>query len=203
MDFHFIMSYKTRKRHSYAHEQKGAQGVRKNSGLKSDGDAASNASKGKTAMSQNKKSSRRVNPVYVVIRKFKDLWSAYDEDMQTTKTKRATLNMAVRLCPKYYSDCFRFWQDLLDEANLLLDSKRFEKACSAWKLEPKAVAEHLVCEGKATLNKVLKEGLENYGQKARMFTERLYDDSRNLYSNTGSETKTPENANSSEVEKSA
>lgn len=197
------MSHLKRNRRSYAHEQKGAQGVRKNSGFKSDGDAASNASKGRTAMRQNNKSSSRVNPAYVVIRKFKDLWSAYDEDMQTTKTKRATLNMAVRLCPKYYNDSFRFWQDLLDEANILLDSKRFEAACEAWGLNPQAVAEHLVCEGKATLNRVLKEGLVNYGEKARMYTERLYVDSRNLYSTTGSGAKTPENASSPEVEKSA
>jgi hypothetical protein len=102
--------------------------------------------------------------------------------MQNTKTKRETLNLAVRLCPKYYSDTFRFWQDLLDEANILLDSNRFNKYCNdVLKLDPQAVAEHLVVEGKATVNKVLKEGLENYGEKARMFSERLYVDTRKLY----------------------
>ena len=195
--------YNKKKRRSYAAVQKSAQGVRKNSGLKSDGDAASNASKDSSSKSVRLKGSRKLNPLYVVIRKFKTIWPSFDENMQNTSTKRATLNLAVRLSSKYYGDSFRFWQDLLDEANLLLDSKRFENACAAWGLDPRAVAEHLVCEGKATVNKVLKEGLENYGEKARMFSERLYVDARNLYSTSGNEKKTSENESSSEVEKSA
>lgn len=197
MDFHFIMSFKTRKRHSYAHEQKSAQSVRKNTGLKSDGDAASNASKGSSTRS--KRTSRKLNPLYVAIRKYKTIWSSFDESMQDVKSKRTALNLAVRLCPKYYGDSFRFWQDLLDEANILLDSKRFETACKAKGLSAQAVAEHLVCEGKATVNLVLKNGLDFYGEKAQMFSERLYEDKRNLY-NAGDKAKTTEASSAPEVE---
>jgi len=112
--------------------------------------------------------------------------------LQNTKTKKATLDLAIRLCSKYYPDTFRFWQDLLDEANKLLDSNRFNKYCNdVLKLDPQAVAEHLVVEGKATMNKVLKDGLENYGEKARMFSERLYsDDKRRLYVSKKDDAKT-------------
>lgn len=175
-------------RYTRGTKKRGTQGGRNDAGFKSVGDAAQHASKGskpeeKTESRTLRKSSRRhVNPLYVVIRKFWNLFNAYDENMQNTETKRETLNLAIRLSPKYYPDTFRFWQDLLDETKVLLDSKRFNEYCdNVLEYSAQAVAEHLVVEGKATVNKVLKEGLENYGEKARMFSERLYTDSRNLY----------------------
>jgi hypothetical protein len=160
-----------------------AQGSGDTSGFKGVGDAAqNNASKGVTEGKKTKKPrSKKVNPLYVVIRKFWSLFKAYDEGMQNTNTKREMLNLAIRLCPKYYSDTFRWWQDLLDEANLLLDSVRFNKDCEALGLNAQAVAEHLVVEGKATVNEVLKYGIQVYGEKVRMFSERLYKDDRQLY----------------------
>jgi hypothetical protein len=160
-----------------------AQGNGDVSGFKSAGDAAHNASKGITEGKNSKKTrSKKVNPLYVVIRKFWSLFKAYDEGMQNTNTKREMLNLAIRLCPKYYSDTFRWWQDLLDEANILLDSVRFNKGCEALGLNAQAVAEHLVVEGKATVNEVLKYGIQVYGEKVRMFSDRLYKDDRKLYS---------------------
>lgn len=186
-------------RDSRGQMKRGPQGGRNAAGFKSGGDAAHNASKDSKPEKTERRSSRRhVNPLYVVIRKFWNLFNAYDEGMQNTTTKRDTLNLAIRLSPKYYSDSFRFWQDLLDEANLLLDSNRFNKYCNdVLKLDPRAVAEHLVVEGKATVNKVLKEGLENYGEKARMFKERLYsDEKRKLYdkNNDGAANENPVDA---------
>jgi hypothetical protein len=178
------MSKFNNSRHHSSKSRDGAQGSRNAVGFKSGGDAAHNASKGSKPMKNEKRSSRRhVNPMYIVIRKFWSIFGAYDEGMQNTQTKKATLNLAIRLCSKYYPDTFRFWQDLLDEANILLDSKRFNNYCNdVLKLDPQAVAEHIVVEGKATVNKVLKEGLENYGQKARMFGLRLYSyEKRKLY----------------------
>jgi hypothetical protein len=161
-----------------------AQRSNRTPGFNSDGDAAVNASKGsKPVVKTSSKSSRRhVNPLYVVIRRFHNVYDAYDENMQNTETKRMALNLAIGMSRTYYPDRFRFWQDLLDEANILLDSKRFCNSCAEMNLDPQAVAEHLVVEGKATLNQVLKLGLENYGEKAKMFHERLYVDTRNLYS---------------------
>ena len=52
---------------------------------------------------------------------------------------------------------------------------------------PRAVAEHLVVEGKATVNNVLKYGLEAYGEKARMFKDPLYIDKRGLFDDPANE----------------
>lgn len=182
-DFLINMRKNFNPRYQRGKMKRGTQGGSNATGFKSDGDAAHNASKGsKPKKDENNSSRRHVNPLYIVTRRFWSLFGAFDEEMQTTKTKRATLNMAIRLSSKYYPDTFRFWQDLLDEANILLDSNRFNKYCNdVLKLDPQAVAEHLVVEGKATVNRVLREGLENYGEKARMFSERLYVDSRKLY----------------------
>lgn len=173
-----------------------AQGNGNVPGFKGDGDAALNASKGSKPSKNEKKSSRRhVNSLYVVIRKFWNLFRAYDEGMQNTNTKREMLNLAIRLCPKYYSDTFRWWQDLLSEANILLDSIRFNNDCNALGLKPQAVAEHLVVEGKATVNMVLKYGLRVYGEKVRMFKDRLYKDDRQLYPNSTDVNSTTETSN--------
>ena len=178
------MFYKNTNWQSKGNRNHSAQRGNFTSGFTSGGDAASNASKdSKPVVKTVSKSSRRhVNPLYVVIRRFHSVYDAYDENMQNTETKRMALNLAIGMSRTYYPDRFRFWQDLLDEANLLLDSKRFCNSCLEMHLDPQAVAEHLVVEGKATLNKVLKFGLENYGEKAKMFHERLYVDTRNLYS---------------------
>lgn len=149
------------------------------SGLKSDGDAAFHASKGSSARPDRKV--RTQNPLYYVVRKFKIIFGSYDSQSQNTENKRLALNLAIGLCRNYYPDQFRFWQDLRDEANVLLDSKRFCSSCEAWSLNPQSVAEHLVVEGKTTLNMVLKQGLQAYGEKARMFKDPLYIDERGLY----------------------
>lgn len=177
------MYNKNKKWHSLGKSPRGAQGGYNTAGFKSAGDAAPNASKdSKPKKTETRSSSRRhVNPLYVVIRRFHTVYDAYDENMQNTETKRMALNLAIGMSRSYYPDRFRFWQDLLDEANILLDSKRFCNSCAEMGLDPQAVAEHLVVEGKATLNSVLKFGLENYGEKARMFHERLYEDKRKLY----------------------
>jgi hypothetical protein len=116
-----------------------------------------------------------------VIRLYQELFAAYDESERTMANKRAALNMAISLKKSYYPDRLRFMQELLDEANVMLDSKRFNDSCEKFGLNPQAVAENLVLEGKANWLKVLKEGLENYGEKVMMFTERIYVDKHMLY----------------------
>lgn len=149
---------------------------------KSANDANSNAStKSKSATRK-----RRGNPFYAVTSLSKRFFGSFDEKAQDTANKRAALNLALGLRKKYYPDKLRFWQDLLDESNVILDSVRFNEACKKMGLNPQAVAEHLVCEGKAVWTKVLKDGLESYGQKVYMFKERLYDDKYKLYAKSDS-----------------
>ena len=145
-------------------------------------DANSNAS----TKSKSSTRKRRINPFYAVISLFKKIFGSFDGRDQDTANKRAALNLALGLRKKYYPDKLRFWQDLLDESNVILDSVRFNEACKKLGLSPQAVAEHLVCEGKAVWTKVLKDGLESYGQKVYMFKERLYDDKYKLYAKSDS-----------------
>lgn len=96
------------------------------------------------------------------------------EARKSTSTKFSSLRMAVMLS-KSYPDEIRFFQELLNEAKPLLDSKRFEKECKAWNLMPENVAQHLVVEGKAIVNRVLKYGLmAGFGENAKLFIEPIY-----------------------------
>jgi hypothetical protein len=164
-----------------------SRGYRDNSSSKKSAEDASTKASSKSHRKSGK--SRKANPFYIVIRQFKELFEAYDEAEQTIANKRAALNMAISLKKSYYPDRFRFMHELLDEANIILDSKRFNDSCKKLGRDPKAVAENLVLEGKANWMRILKEGLENYGEKVMMFTERIYVDKYNLY------TKSDSNAN--------
>lgn len=173
------MNFSNKNRNSRREMRRDSQGGRNTSGLKKRESGADSYASKKSESKTSK--ARKVNPFYIVIRLFLELFGAYDASDQNTKNKRAALNMAISLKKSYYPDRLRFWQELLDEANVLLDSKRFCDSCARMKLDPQAVAEHLVVEGKAKWMKVLKEGLENYGEKVMMFKERLYEDTNNLY----------------------
>jgi hypothetical protein len=186
------MRFSNKNRNSRREMRRDSQGSRNTSGLKKrESGADANASK----KSENKTSKvRKLNPFYLVVRLFLELFGAYESADQNTKNKRAALNMALSLRKSYYPDRLRFWQELLDEANVLMDSKRFCDSCERLGLDPQAVAEHLVVEGKAKWLKVLKEGLENYGEKVMMFKERLYEDKYNLYANKKEQGENPDAA---------
>ena len=125
---------------------------------------------------------RQANPFYTVIRTFKIIFGAFDESEQNTSTKRDCLNLAVKMKSSLYPDSFRFWMDLLNEARILTDSVRFREECERLGLEYQAVAEHIVCEGKAIVNEVHKSGIiSTIGYKSMMFSERLYDDTKGLF----------------------
>lgn len=186
------MSYYKKNRNSRREMRRDSQGSSNTAGLKvSANGAAFKAPKKSVGKTLN---TRKLNPFYIVIRLFHELFGAYETVDQNTINKRAALNMAISLKKSYYPDRLRFWQELLDEANVLLDSKRFCESCKKLGLEPQAVAEHLVVEGKAKWMKVLKEGLENYGEKVMMFQERLYEDKNNLYASKEDKGENPDAA---------
>ena len=168
-----MRNYNSNRRHAQTGR---AQGGQKTAGFK----AAIGSVENKPKVVSRIAKGYKANPVFSVIRLAKRVFSAYPTTEQNTETKRASINLAVGMSAKY-SDCQRFWQDLRNEASILTDSIRFNKACKDWMLEPQNVAEHLVFEGKATINKVLKEGLASFGEKARMFVAPLYDDKYGLY----------------------
>lgn len=175
----------TNKLASEAHYRGRAQADVMSAGFKGDGDASSIASKGTKHKSSS--SNYKMSPLWYVVKKFNSLWKGLSDSDQNTETKRQCLQLAVGLCKKHYPDSLRFWLDLKDQAKILLDSVRFNKTCNDWGLNPQNVAEHIVIEGKSKMNNVLKDGLESFGDKARMFKDPLFVDTYNLYVENGHE----------------
>ena len=68
----------------------------------------------------------------------------------------------MRFMPAKYHDPNIFWKEYAEHINLLIDSRKFCKACKERELDPKVVAEHIVFYGSAAIKKVLREGLEKY-----------------------------------------
>lgn len=124
-----------------------------------------------------------VPPVYQVGRRAKALFAR--QLVQSGETKRQCLAVALQQSNKVYPDALRFWSDFRAERDRLTDSKRFCSECETRGLVPANVADHVVCEGKAVLNKVLKEGLQTLGESVQMFNTPLWKDSFNLYKKEG------------------
>lgn len=110
-----------------------------------------------------------VQPVYAVLSKARAQFLR--QVTQNTEIKRACIERNIIF---NYDDSLRFWLELKNEANDLLDSMKFNEYCKKNSLDQEAVAEHIIFEGKATKKAVLKNGLETLGEKCRMFNERLF-----------------------------
>ena len=126
-----------------------------------------------------KKRTYKPQPIYYILGKSRQqfMWQLEKD----SATKVACMEAALAANPKMYSDRLRFELDFKAERDRLTDSKRFCLACETLGLEPKNVADHVVFEGKAVLEKVLKNGLQVLGEKVRMFNEPLWVDSEDLY----------------------
>lgn len=159
-------------RHPRGQMKRGAQGSSNTAGLKSGGNAASNALKGskqKKIVTQSSRSDE--SPLYIVIDKYRFFFAAYSQDRQNIGVKKQMLDYTVQHCPGSYSNPTLFWEDLLDEANVLLGSPSFIKYCKeVLKLDPQAVAENVVADGYLAVNLVMKKGLKSYDQYARRYT---------------------------------
>ena len=152
-----------------------------NSTNKHNSGAESNSkSEAKMEKDQQKKRSYKPQPVYQVIRKAMRLFlKQLKPDIQA---KKDCLQLALAQSPQLYEDKLRFYMDFKAERDRLLDSKRFNEACIAMKLDATAVADNVVFEGKTILERVLKEGLlVVMGEKVHMFNETLWEDTENLY----------------------
>ena len=119
------------------------------------------------------------NPLSVVLRKAKALFNR--QLVQSGETKAKCLNLAVSRSADIYPDALRFWSDFKAERDRLIDSAKFNEACHRLGLEPVYVADHVLFEGKANIDKVLKEGLQVMGESAHMFNSALWVDTFHLY----------------------
>lgn len=135
----------------------------------------------------SKKRSYKPQPVYQVIRKARNL--QFRQLVQSGESKAACLKAVVAQCGEIYPDSLRFEVDFRAERERLTDSKRFCRECEAKGLVPENVADHIVFEGKAVVETVLKEGLQVLGDKVQMFNCHLWQDTQKLFNNSASQPK--------------
>lgn len=73
-----------------------------------------------------------------------------------------------------HPDPEKFWADYMEQANRLLDSKRFEKDCRNLGFSTEVVATHVVFLGNTAVNNTLKKGVEAViGNKLSLYNERF------------------------------
>lgn len=97
----------------------------------------------------------------------------YSKKFQNTEAKIACIEDNI---DRYYDDSLRFWANLKDEAKDLLDSIKFNDTCKELGLKPENVAQHIIFEGKAVKNRVLRNGLDEMGELIKAFDAPLFED---------------------------
>lgn len=115
------------------------------------------------------KRAHKVEPIYRVMAKARNQFNK--QVRQDTETKILCITNNIR---NFYQDGARFWADLNKEVEDLLDSKRFNEYCEKCGRNAHDVAEHLVFEGKAAKNRVLKGEFTKDLKNINLFDSPLY-----------------------------
>ena len=127
---------------------------------------------------RTKPSRKKVKPVYAVLRLARKQFGMQIKAAQNTETK---ISCIVENIPRHYGDAGKFWIDLKNEANDLLDSVRFNKTCDEMQLNAEYVSEHIIFEGKTIKREVLDKGVQCLGDMVYMFYKPLFVDKAKMY----------------------
>lgn len=140
-----------------------------------------NNTKAGVSSKKNQSNKRTYNkqPVFMVLRSARTQYK-YQLD-KGSETKKRCISVALAASPDLYSDQRHFELDFYVERERLLDSKRFCKSCKDLNLNPIHVADNIVFEGKAVLDKVLKEGLQYIGEDVQNYNSPLWNNTEGLY----------------------
>ncbi len=95
-----------------------------------------------------------VSPVFQVIKSANRILSLVSGEI----TKQRSIELALKQPKSPYSDPDSFYEDFQKQKNEVVDSVKFLNYCKAKGVQPEAVAENVVYEGKSFMNKVHKEG---------------------------------------------
>ena len=134
-----------------------------------------NSSTDKKNPTQKRKN--KLQPVYAVLTQARRQFGRQVDQNTETKIKCIKANITSR----HYPDALDFWLHFQDEANVLLDSKRFCRECKEKGLNEQYIAEHLVFEGKKAVANVLKDGVKSFGERVMKFNAPLFHDEEKLY----------------------
>ena len=91
-----------------------------------------------------------------VLRRAKKTFDAQLEKSNPNKLKCIDMYLASEM-----NDTAKFWGEFMEQVEKLLDSRKYVRECQFLSYKPENVAEHIVFLGSATLNKVLKSGVQN------------------------------------------
>lgn len=119
------------------------------------------------------------HPLFVVLRKARKLFST--QVTKDVESKKQCIQISLESFDDLYPDRLRFELDFRAERDRLTDSKKFCDACHAIGMDPKCVADHTVFEGRSLVEAVLRYGIQTLGERIRMFSEPLWEDTMNLY----------------------
>lgn len=94
--------------------------------------------------------------------------------VQINKSNEVKASCIMRFMPALYPNPDQFWIEFMEQVNILLDSRRFCRECTALGYQPENVAEHVVFLGSAPMRKVLREGVQNtLGASIQFYKERF------------------------------
>lgn len=101
---------------------------------------------------------------------------------QLTKNNAIKRQCIEKHISTFSNDTEKFWSKFVNEAETLLDSRKYLRECKHLGVPPVDVAEHIVFLGSSTINKVLKNGLyDTIGNDLRLYVERLTPESANVF----------------------
>lgn len=93
-------------------------------------------------------------------------WSVVAKARRTFEKQLDISNDVKRRCLEHFistvtTDPVKFWADYMDEVNILLDSRKFERECEELGVDKTNIATHLVFLGSGMRNKVMRYGIRS------------------------------------------
>lgn len=120
---------------------------------------------------------KSVPPMWRILGKARNVF-----DVQLSKSNEIKLQCIEKFMNAEIKDTDKFWSDFMEQVDKLLDSRRYITECMSLECKPENIAEHIVFLGSATINKVLKDGVQKtLGNDLRLYTERISPKDADVY----------------------
>lgn len=114
---------------------------------------------------------------------------------QGTDNRAKCIESVLASSESLYPNPDQFKLDFQAESARLTDSKRFCRECEDFGMEPGTVADNIVFEGKTVLEKVLKEGIQFFGERIFELNDPLWNDAEEVLEDLPAELVNEEGAN--------
>ncbi len=93
-------------------------------------------------------------------------WAVVAKARRTFNRQLDMSNDVKRRCLEHFIstvtiDSVKFWADYMDEVNILLDSRKFERECAELGVDKTNIATHLVFLGSGMRNRVMQYGIRS------------------------------------------